>query len=218
MLGLNNVLCTDCLSDLPWNKACCQVCALPLAQDVSPQGGAICGQCLRKPPPYHRALATFSYRDPVSHIVHGLKFGQRLYYGRFLGDALAETVAQADNLIVPDLLIPVPLHRKRMNERGYNQAYEIARPVAQLLGCPITKGVVIRVGETKEQSQLNALQRRRNLKNVFTVVGSVKGLHVVIIDDVMTTGATVGELARVLISAGVRRIDVWLAARAALER
>jgi len=193
---------------------------LPLAQDAPPQGGAICGQCLRKPPPYHRALATFNYRDPVSHIVHGLKFGQRLYYGRFLGDALAETVAQAGNLIVPDLLIPVPLHRKRMNERGYNQAYEIARPVAQLLGCPITTGVVIRVGETKEQSQLNALQRRRNLKNVFTVMGTgtVKGLHVVIIDDVMTTGATVSELARVLISAGVRRIDVWLAARAALER
>jgi len=195
---------------------------LPLAQDAPPQGGAICGQCLRKPPPYHRALATFNYRDPVSHIVHGLKFGQRLYYGRFLGDALAETVAQAGNLIVPDLLIPVPLHRKRMNERGYNQAYEIARPVAQLLGCPITTGVVIRVGETKEQSQLNALQRRRNLKNVFTVMGAgtgtVKGLHVVIIDDVMTTGATVSELARVLISAGVRRIDVWLAARAALER
>ncbi len=186
---------------------------------MAPRGhAAICGQCLRKPPPYHRALATFNYCAPVNHIVHGLKFGQRLYYGRFLGDALAKTVAQAEKLIVPDLLIPVPLHRKRMNERGYNQAYEIARPVARRLGCPIATGLVVRSGETKEQSQLNALQRRRNLKNVFTVVSSVKGLHVAIIDDVMTTGATVAELARVLISAGVRRIDVWLAARAALER
>ncbi len=211
-LGLDKALCSACLRDLPWNTHCCSVCALPLVHD------AICGQCLRKPPPYHRALASFSYRDPVSHIVHGLKFGRRLYYGRFLGEALAETVAQAEHLVMPNLLIPMPLHRKRMNERGYNQAYEIARPVARLLGCSIAKGVVVRTGETKEQSQLNALQRRHNLKNAFTVTGPIKGLHIVIIDDVMTTGATVGELARALIYKGARRIDVWLAARAALGR
>ncbi|MBN4078681.1 ComF family protein [Gammaproteobacteria bacterium AH-315-C21] len=145
-----------------------------------------------------------------------MKFGQRLYYGRFLGDALAKTVSQDERLIIPDLIIPVPLHRKRLNERGYNQAYEIARPTAKLLQCPVTDRFVVRSSETKQQSQLNALQRRRNLKNVFIVLGAVKGLHVAIVDDVMTTGATVGELTRALIQAGARRIDIWLAARAPL--
>lgn len=209
-LATDNVLCQACQADLPWNRVCCQVCALPLAYE------AICGRCLRKPPPYHHALATFSYKEPLSHIVHGLKFGQRLYYGRFLGDALAQTVSQDERLIIPDLIIPVPLHRKRLNERGYNQAYEIARPTAKLLQCPVTDRFVVRSSETKQQSQLNALQRRRNLKNVFIVLGAVKGLHVAIVDDVMTTGATVGELTRALIQAGARRIDIWLAARAPL--
>lgn len=211
-LKVDSVLCTGCQGDLPWNMACCQVCALPLAEN------AICGRCLHKPPPYHRALASFGYRDPLNHIVHGLKFGQRLCYARFLGEALATTVSLAEDLIVPDRVIPVPLHRKRMNERGYNQALEIARPVAKLLKIPIDSNLVKRSGETKEQSQLNALQRRRNLKGVFEMTGSVTGLHVAIVDDVMTTGATVGELTRILIKAGVRRIDVWLAARAPLAR
>ncbi|PCH60526.1 MAG: phosphoribosyltransferase [Gammaproteobacteria bacterium] len=211
-LDFDSVLCDGCLNDMPWNTHCCPVCALPLHHD------AICGRCLRKPPAYHRALATFSYRDPISHIVHGLKFGQRLYYGRFLGEQLAETVLRAEHLIMPDVLIPMPLHRKRMIERGYNQAHEIARPVARRLELPIALDIVARQRETAEQSRLNALQRCRNLKDAFCVTGSASGLHVAIVDDVMTTGATVGELARVLVVAGVRRIDVWLGARAPLAR
>ena len=212
-LVLDNAFCAGCLNDMPWNTHCCRICALPLHYYDT-----VCGRCLRKPPLYHRALAVFSYRDPISHIVHGLKFGQRLYYGRFLGEKLAETVLQAEHLIMPDVLIPMPLHRKRMAERGYNQAHEIARPVARRLELPIALDIVARQHQTAEQSRLNALQRRCNLKDAFSVTGSVRGLHVAIVDDVMTTGATVGELARVLVAAGVRRIDVWLGARAPLVR
>ena len=213
LLKANSVLCQPCLGDLPWNTTCCQVCALPLPQN------AICGRCLRKPPSYHRTLATFSYQDPLSHIVHGLKYGQRLYYGRFLGNALAEMVAQGagnDEFKIPDLILPAPLHQRRLNERGYNQALEIAKPVARLLSVSISDRVIVRNTETKEQSQLSALERRRNLKGAFFIKRSMKGLYVVIVDDVMTTGATVSELTCALIKAGARRIDVWVAARAAL--
>ena len=210
-LAIDATFCAGCLGDLPWNTASCEVCALPLPQL------SICGTCQAKPPPYHRALATFRYAEPLAHIVHGLKFGQRLYYGRFLGAQLAATVAAAEEVILPDVMLPVPLHWKRMRERGYNQALEIARPVAHRFKLPIIANGVVRARATTEQSQLNAKERRQNLAKAFTVNADVAGLHIAIVDDVMTTGATVGELTRVLISAGARRVDIWLAARAALS-
>lgn len=216
-LQADSTLCLPCLMDLPWNLACCSICALPLPQN------AICGQCLRKPPPYHRTLATFRYQDPLSHIVHSLKYGQRLHYGRFLGGALADMIVQdiGDNqALMPDLILPVPLHQQRLNERGYNQALEIAKPIAKALNCALSDRMLIRRIATREQSSLSARERRKNLKGVFALRypdrASFKGTHIAIVDDVMTTGATVNELARVLVKAGARRIDVWVAARAAL--
>ncbi len=177
---------------------------------------AICGACQRKLPPYHRAIASFSYVDPVAHLIHGLKYGQRLDYGRFLGEQLANTLQSAHDLIMPDCLLPVPLHRKRLMERGFNQACEIAKPVAKRFGLTVLKsGMVERSRHTAEQSQLSAKERRSNLKNAFSTNTNVNGLSIAIIDDVMTTGATVSELSRVLIADGARRVEVWVASRAA---
>lgn len=206
-----DALCAACAAELPFNIHACRVCALPLERP------GICGRCQRRPPPFHRTLAAFRYQQPIAQMVHGLKFGQRLYFGRILGEYLADCI-EAGGAPLPDLVIPVPLHRRRLAERGYNQAAELARPLARRLHIELALNVVERRWATAEQSTLNALQRRRNVKDAFTVTTALAGCRVAIVDDVMTTGATVTELARSLVSAGAACIEVWLCARAPLVR
>ncbi len=149
-------------------------------------------------------------------MIHGLKFGKRLQFGRFLGEQLIKTLESEDDLVIPELIIPVPLHRKRFLERGFNQAREIAIPVAKYFHVPLVSGTgVERFRYTPEQSLLDAKQRKRNLQGAFRVNADVNGKSIAIVDDVMTTGATATELSKALIRAGARRVEVWLAARVA---
>ena len=143
-----------------------------------------------------------------------LKFGRSLAAGRVLSqlwiDALSESPPAR-----PDLLIPVPLHASRLRERGYNQALELARPLAQALTIPLRHDVLLRTRATLAQANLDAKARRKNLRGAFAIVeNAALPQHVVIVDDVMTTGATLRECARVLLRAGVSRVDVWALARA----
>ena len=116
-------LCGGCGADLPFLGAACACCALPLAAGA----GGLCGRCRTRPPPYHRTLAPFQYEPPVDYLVHGMKFGGRLDYARLLGELLASYI-QRQGRDRPGLLLPVPLHPRRLRERGYNPALEIARP------------------------------------------------------------------------------------------
>lgn len=200
-------LCRGCRDDLPWGGRRCQRCALPLV------GGDLCGHCQRRPPPFHRVLAPFVYEAPVDALILGAKYHQRLNDARSLGVLLAEYVADTER-DRPGLVIPVPLHVRRLRERGYNQALEIARPVARSLGLKLDPGCCVRSRATSQQTQLGGRARRRNVKGAFAVVRVPQCAHVAIIDDVMTTGGTAEALAAVLAHAGVDRIDVWVCARA----
>lgn len=203
-------LCRGCRDDLPWGGRRCRRCALPLI------GADLCGPCQRRPPPFHRVLAPFVYRAPVDALILGAKYHQRLSDARSLGVLLADYVANTEHDL-PRVVIPVPLHVHRLCERGYNQALEIARPVARSLGLKLDPGCCVRTRATAQQTRLGGRARRRNVKGAFAAIRVPQCAHVAIVDDVMTTGGTVAEMAAVLTRAGVARVDIWVCARAPMS-
>jgi ComF family protein len=201
-------LCAGCRADLPLIGPCCPRCALPLP--TAPNGP--CGACLKRSPPFAACHAAFRYEDPLPTLVGGLKFRDRFNLIRLLGTLLAETLAGQPDAR-PDAIVPVPLHPRRLRERGYNQSLELARVIARRLDLPVDARCCARVRATPPQAALDQKARRRNIRDAFAVTGEVGGRHLAIIDDVVTTGSTVGELARALRGAGCRRVDVWALAR-----
>jgi ComF family protein len=204
-------LCGGCHTELPHNKHCCVVCALPLPAEGH---GQVCGRCTRKRPLFDQCLAAFHYSDPADELVLDLKFRQRLVCARLLGELLGDyLLIHRAAAPLPRILIPVPLHPRRLRERGFNQAIELARPIAKRLGIPLAHSLCRRDRLTPLQTGLSALARRRNLRGAFSVSGSIQTPHVALIDDVVTTGSTANELARLLKRNGVERVELWAACR-----
>lgn len=201
-------LCPDCLKSLPYNIVACPHCAIPLETSVP----EICGSCQKSPLVFHSAFALFRYEEPVRHLIHSLKFEARYPCARLLGVLMAEKLAALNEK--PRAIIPVPLHSSRYRRRGFNQAIEIARTVSCRLGIPLDLRSCRRVRPTAAQTELSAKQRRKNVRNAFAVETAIEHRHVAILDDVITTGTTAGELAKILSQAGVPRVDVWACARA----
>lgn len=203
-------LCPGCLADLPAAGPACYRCGGTLA------GGGVCGRCLARPPPFDHALGAFAYAYPVDHLIRGLKYRQWLAVCRALTPVLARRI-RIDGGARPGILLPVPLHYRRLVGRGYNQAQEIARGLGRSLGVPVATTLARRRRATPEQARLPLPARRRNLRGAFVLNTAPGCKHIAIVDDVMTSGATVGELARVLRKGGVERIDVWVLARTQSE-
>lgn len=196
-------LCRECRSALPVQGAACSVCALPLVD-----GSAICGRCLKHPPGFDAAWASFSYAGAIERLLPRLKFHADLAAGAILASLMAANPPS----FAADVLVPVPLHRKRLAERGYNQALELARPLARALGVPIRAGLLQRVRATTAQTGLTGAERRRNLRDAFATRGEVPA-RVLIVDDVMTTGTTVAACAAALKRDGAQWVGCWIAAR-----
>jgi len=204
-------LCAACAAELPRNRSCCARCALPLAT-----AAALCGECQRRAPPWDAAWAPFRYGWPLDRLESRYKFGADLAAGRVLSTLW---LREPCPIKLPQLLLSVPLHRSRLRRRGYNQALELARPLARAAGVPLRHDVLLRRRSTAAQTELDATARRRNVHGAFALrEGVALPAHVAILDDVMTTGATLAECARVLRRAGVARVDVWSLARAPSPR
>lgn len=200
-------LCPACAAEMPRNDCCCARCALPLAAPAS-----LCGRCVQHAPPWDAAWAPFRYEWPLAPLEARFKFGADLAAGRTL--ALLWTSAPPP-VELPQAIVPVPLHRSRLRGRGYNQALELARPVARHLGVPLLPTALRRTRATGAQTELDAVQRRRNVRGAFAArFEGDPPAHVAVLDDVFTTGATLGECVRVLKRAGVARVDAWALARA----
>jgi len=199
-------LCRACSAGLPWNRVACPRCAMPLAA-----AGETCGDCLRRPPPLQEAHAAFVYGFPLDRLLPRFKFHRDLAAGRLLAGCMAERFAALPR---PDALLAVPLHRARLRRRGYDQALELAKPLSRALDLPLLAGTLVRGRGTAPQSELDAAARKRNLRGAFAVDAraALPG-HVVLVDDVMTTGATLHAAAKALRRAGVRRVDAWVCAR-----
>lgn len=206
-------LCRACAADLPPNRICCPRCALPLNAPA-----ALCGECLQREPPFAAAFAPFVYASPLDQLMMRFKFGRSLAAGRVLSQLWIESWHAAAPAL-PDALLPVPLHPSRLRERGYNQALELARPLARAFAIPLCSDVLVRMRATSAQSDLDAAARRRNVRGAFRVAGDAAlPAHIAVIDDVMTTGTTLRECATTLLAAGARRVDVWALARAPKRR
>lgn len=187
----------------------CLQCGRFLASEVEQ-----CGKCLIKPPPFTRLYALFPYEPPLTQLISRLKFQGDLSIARWLGETLASHAKERWlNEPKPDLILPVPLHPKRLRERGFNQSNEIAKLFAKATGLPIDRSGVKRHKFTVAQHQLSAKDRRLNLTNAFTPTRQYAGLHIAILDDVVTTTQTVTDLSHTLLLAGASRIDVWCITR-----
>ncbi len=208
------ILCAPCKSQFFQHAMQrCPCCALPVTNAL------VCGACLRNPPAFDATIVAADYQAPIDQLVLALKFGAALPLAALLGNLLEEAMltAMPERSNWPDLLAPVPLGPQRLIERGYNQALEIARPLARSLTLPLLPDLLVRVRDTQAQAAMPARQRQQNMRAAFVVpaqsMASVTGRHVGLIDDVMTTGATLHELASTLKRCGARRVTNLVFAR-----
>src|SRR5690606_31747156 len=188
-------LCRPCAAALPWNHCACARCGLPL-----PAPEPACGQCLRSPPPFDACHAVFTYAPPVDGLLQRLKYGRDLAAGALLSSLVLEGLRAA---LPADALVPVPLHASRLGARGYNQALELARPLARAFAVPLRSGLLHRTRPTAAQTGLDAAARRHNVRGAFAAAGDVPA-RVLLLDDTMTTGATLADCARALRQGGAR--------------
>jgi ComF family protein len=198
-----DMLCAPCVEDLPWllSRRCIQ-CAIPLSS------GEICGACLERPPRFSRVEAAFAYAFPLDGLVQACKYGGRLALAGLLGGQLARAVPGR-----ADAIVPMPLAPRRLAERGFNQALEIARPVARATRLPLLATACRKVADTPPQAALPWDERARNIRRAFVCDADFTGMRVAVVDDVLTTGATLNELARVLLKAGAAEVVGWVVAR-----
>jgi ComF family protein len=199
------LLCPACATDLPiLSEACCPQCG----EQSTP--GQLCGACLKKPPHFASTTALFRYDFPTDRLVQALKYTHQLAVGAWLGQLLAEHLRNHP----ADLVIPMPLHPERLRERGFNQAVEIARPIARSLGKTLALNGLHRIRATPPQAALKLKARANNVRGAFECRQEIEGRKVLLVDDVMTSGATLNEAARILMLHGAARVDVAVAARA----
>ncbi|MDP1789561.1 MAG: double zinc ribbon domain-containing protein [Methylibium sp.] len=205
-------VCDDCLARFAPAVPRCERCALQL-----PEGVAVCGSCLRDPPPWSQAVAACDYAYPWDGLLNALKFHDAIDLAAPLAQRLALALRRRTSSPPVDLLLPVPLAAARLCERGYNQAALLGRQLAQQLGLHTEPQWLLRTSDTPHQTALPRAARLTNLRRAFSVeplaLAALRDRHVALVDDVMTTGATAGELARVLHAAGAASVQVWVVAR-----
>lgn len=201
-------LCSGCEHDLPWNTTPCRRCGMALAKAAGDK--TVCGRCLRRPPAFHSVVAPFIYTAPLDRLIHAFKFRGDLAAGRLLSELLQPAVATRQ----VDLVLPVPLHPVRIRRRGFNQALELARHLRRHLGIPLAPDLLVRSRDTPSQHELPAKARRANIRGAFQIRHPLPATRVAVIDDVLTTGHTAGEIARTLRRAGAEHVEIWVVARA----
>jgi ComF family protein len=200
-------LCNACLQNLHSNQHSCLTCDIELASN-----NVTCGRCLKTTPYFDKITSLYRYEGIAQFLIQSLKFQAKHSAARIMGTLMAAEFKFLETK--PDALIAVPLHAKRLKERGFNQSEQIAQHIHQTLGIPLLSHALKRTVNTASQSSLNTHQRRKNIKGAFDYRVQANIQRVAIIDDVATTGSTVNEIAKTLKKSGVERIEVWVFARA----
>lgn len=212
-------ICSICTDSLPFIRYPCRYCGI---ETIPSSHEYCCGPCAKQKPVYNRCIAVMSYKQPARDMISQFKFNGKFAAGQALGDLLAAKVAASfEESGYPDALIPIPLHRDRLRERGFNQALQLARQVAAVTKVPLLKGMISRIRNTQPQTAVNNAQsRKNNLKNAFSLGGSAMvniPKQVALIDDVVTTQATIAEASRTLYLAGVADVKCYCIARASRQ-
>ena len=201
-------ICSRCTRALFARQGRCPQCGLPSATAHTP-----CGRCVQKPPPWQRLVAISDYHPPLSTLIHRFKFSGTAELAPALARLLLLAVRQRSDLPAPQQLISVPLWQRRHWRRGYNQSELLCRPLARWLSLRYQSRAMTRVRPTATQHQLSARLRKHNLKHAFQLELPVQGRHMVIVDDVVTTGSTVAEISRLLLRNGAASVQVWCLCR-----
>ena len=216
------LLCSQCRKDCQYHEDICEQCGerLPETCLLSPPLAVNrCGNCITRPPPFQRTVFAYRYNGPVAELIQQLKFTEALILSRLLAELIIDRLkTHHSDLSQPDALIPVPLHPKRLKQRGFNQSLEIARHIGKDLDIPVYKHLLIRTRATPKQSGLNRKARERNIKGAFRLSPNrgnreLADKHIAIVDDVITTGSTIREVAKVLKRAGPVKITVIAVAK-----
>jgi len=212
-----SIICTDCHQRLPLSLSACHTCGLPLSltsinQSKSKQ--TVCGECLKSSPTYNRTISGFHYEAPINEFITQLKFSSQFQLLPLLCDYLIDKINERyDKVSLPDAIIPVPLHLKKLVQRGFNQSQLIADQIAKTLAVKVLTNGIKRIKMTQAQSGLDSVERKGNVKKAFQIDGKLPE-HIAIVDDVVTTGMTVSELASQARLHGAKKIDIWCVARA----
>lgn len=201
-------LCSRCSASLAISQALCPQCGLPAQYRHQ-----ACGRCLQYPPPWQSLITLNDYIAPLNTLVHQLKFNNKPELATALARLLLLQFKARGDIVRPNRLVSVPLWPHRHWRRGYNQSDLLCRPLARWLGCEWSPLALHRLRATPPQHQLSARLRKRNLKNSFQLDIPVAGLHIAIVDDVVTTGSTVAELSRLLLTSGAASVQVWCLCR-----
>jgi ComF family protein len=211
------LLCSGCMGDLPELRKTntCKQCSLSLSTLDQ-----LCGHCLRQPPAFSRSLILFAYQYPLNSLIHKFKYRRHLASGKLLGGLLAQHIKQYEQNTgwqTPDLLIATPMHWTRRWQRGFNQAEILTQYIADELKLPIANHFITRTQRTSSQKELSRLERQKNLRKAFEISNKhqcqLVGKKIALIDDVVTTTATMRELSQLLKKAGAVDVQVWALAR-----
>lgn len=198
-------VCSDCIELIPKLGPSCQHCAYPLPQSSH----LICGNCIKKPPYFDHAFIAYQFEEPLRSLLHDFKYNNGLYLSSFLSHLMLQ--AQPD-IRESQCLIPVPMHPKKLQQRGFNQAVILAKLLAKQYKIPYDVTRCQKIKNTPPQVDLDKEQRQKNLRKAFHIV-SMPYQHVILVDDLLTTGSTANELAFTLKQSGVARVDIWCCAR-----
>lgn len=210
--GNNYALCSPCLNELPWHPASsCPQCGLT-------SSGMVCGSCISSPPDFDATHSVFLYHYPIDKMMQRYKYGNMLNISHTFGQLLAEkSPLRTLNTSSVDLIIPMPMHPTRLRERGFNQALEIAKILTKNCKEKLDYKGVERQTLTPPQASLPLKERVKNIKGAFKVntetIDKLAGKRIAIVDDVMTTGASLNELAKTLKKAGASHVECWVIAR-----
>lgn len=237
-------LCQYCEANLPYNQPSCSQCGLPLPKVLLHQSVLyqeaplamtaklmetsifnevlLCGACIARAPKFDRCLAPLLYDIPVNQLISRFKYQGQLIYGAVLAEIFLRFLqiyyVGSSQRPRPELIVPVPLHWKRQLLRGFNQSQWLAEYLGQHLYIPVNHRLLKRIRNTPPQQGLSRQQRKRNLTGAFKVKDSIAGKHIVLVDDVVTTGSTVSELAQLLKKAGASKVEIWCLARTPLDK
>ena len=210
-------LCEVCEAELPLNQPACQCCALPMnAIGSTLINNATCGKCIANPPAFTHCIAPLRYEFPINKLINGFKHHAQFSRGTVLAELLLCELTSQE--ILPELILPVPLHWRRQFTRGFNQAQWLSHYLGQRLAIPVDTRLLSRQKYTPAQQGLPRKQRLKNLKGAFRLNNDIKGKHIALVDDVVTTGSTTAELSQLLRKAGAKEVEIWCLARTPLEK
>jgi ComF family protein len=210
----NNAICQHCYNVFPAIDNCCVICNVPLVGQAK-----ICGKCNTKKPIFNKCIAYYSYSYPIKQIIYLIKYNSRYEIIKYVIDGLILKLTDYYNSNWPQAIIPVPMFATSLLARGFDQAHILAKEILKKLQQPsiiLEDSLVFRSKKTEPQHKLTIEQRKKNIRNAFSINKKTTYKHVAIIDDVVTSGATIIEITKLLKQAGVKKVDIWCLARAPL--